>query len=110
MAEVSIIAGRRGDAYVDGRIVARIGLWDVRAFPNGDWDGSCECEWYMGNDPKAFERLMALGTDVTLVLFDFNDARYESAASATATRPLNTIGDVAALELSLKGTGPIRRS
>jgi hypothetical protein len=110
MAEVSIIAGRRGEAYMDGRIVARIGQWDVRAFPGGDWDGSCECEWYKGNDEEAFGRLTAGGTEVVLILYDYNEARHEGAAVAMAASPLNMIGDVATLEMSWKGTGPIRHS
>ncbi len=109
MAEVSIIAGRRGEAYLDGRTVARIGQWDARAFPGGDWDGSCECEWYKGSDEEAFSRLIAGGIEVTLVLYDYNDARYEGTALATAEGPVNMIGDVATLELALKGIHPIRR-
>ncbi len=110
MEEVRIIAGRRGEAYVDGRIVARIGQWDVRAFPGGDWDGSCECEWYKGNDADAFERLTSGGTEVVLILYDYNEACHKGAALAMQAGRLNMMGDVATLELSLKGTGPIRRS
>jgi hypothetical protein len=110
MTEVSIIAGRRGEAYVDSKIVARIGQWDARVFPGGDWDGSCECEWYEGNDPKAFGRLAAGGAEVVLILYDYNEARYEVAAAAMATGPINRVGDVATLELSLRGTGPVHRA
>ncbi|HTX43077.1 MAG TPA: hypothetical protein VMC61_00010 [Methanocella sp.] len=109
MAEISIIAGRRGEAYVGGRVVARIGQWDARAFPGGDWEGSCECEWYKENDEEAFRLLTAGGTEVVLALYDYNEACYRCTALATATRPMNMIGEVATLELSLKGTGPIGR-
>jgi hypothetical protein len=82
----------------------------VRAFPSGDWDGSCECEWYAGNDSNAFKRLATGGAEIALVLFDYNEARYECSAAAVAAGPLSMMSDVAMLELSLQGTGPIRRS
>lgn len=109
MAEVRIIAGRRGEAYVDGRIVARIGQWDARAFPGGDWDGSCECEWYKGNDEEAFERLATVGMEVVLILYDYNEACHEGAAIASPAGDMKMTADVATMELSLKGTGPIHR-
>jgi hypothetical protein len=108
--EVSIIAGRRGEAYVDGRVVARIGQWDARAFYGGDWDGSCECEWYKGNDADAFERLAGAGTEVVIKLYDYNEACHEGVAVVTAAAMLNMVGDVAMLELSMKGVGRIRRA
>jgi hypothetical protein len=108
--EVSIIAGRRGEASVGGRVVARIGQWDARAFPDGGWDGSCECEWYKGNDAEAFERLAAAGIEVSLRLYDYNEACYETQAFVKPMGASTIIGDVVELELSIMGTIPIRRA
>jgi hypothetical protein len=108
--EVSIIAGRRGEACVDGRIVARIGQWDARAFPGGDWEGSCECEWYKVNDQAAFERVMSTGMELSLKLFDYNEALHEGMAQATVTGELKTMGDVAILELKMRGDTALRRA
>ena len=110
MAEVCIIAGHRGEAYIGDRVVARIGQWDARAFPGGDWDGSCECEWYKENDERAFLLLTAGGTEVMLKLYDYNEACHRGMALAMAVRPMGMVGDVATLELSLKGTGPLEKN
>lgn len=106
--EVSIIAGRRGEAYVDDRPVARIGQWDARAFPGGDWDGSCECEWYKANDAEAFDLLVSTGVTVFLKLFDYNGALHEGTAQATAAGGPTMTGDVAVLELSMRGETALR--
>jgi len=81
--DVMIIAGRRGEALVAGRVVARIGLWDARSFPDGGWDGSCECEWYAGSDPRAFDLLRGPGIEVSLSLKDYNESTHEGNAVAT---------------------------
>lgn len=107
--EVSIIAGRRGEASVGGRVVARIGQWDARAFPDGGWDGSCECEWYKGNDAEAFERLASAGIEVSLRLYDYNEACHEALAFVKPEGASAMLGDVVVLELSMMGVSPIRR-
>jgi hypothetical protein len=108
--DVSIIAGRRGEACVDGRIVARIGQWDARAFPGGDWEGSCECEWYTTNDEAAFNHIVSTGVEISLKLFDYNEALYEGISQATVAGELKMMGDVAILELNLRGDVALRRA
>jgi hypothetical protein len=108
--DVMIIAGRRGEAFVAGRVVARIGQWDARSFPDGGWDGSCECEWYAGSDPGAFSLLNGGGIEVSLRLKDYNENTHEGIAVAAPGGDVKMMGDVALLELSLKGLGPIQRA
>jgi hypothetical protein len=108
--EVSILAGRRGEAYVNGRLVARIGQWDARAFPDGGWDGSCECEWYKGNDADAFRSLTAGGVDVELKLYDYNEVCYLGRAVAKPSGREAYIGDVISMELSLAGTEKLAKA
>ncbi len=108
--DVMIIAGRRGEALVAGRVVARIGQWDVRSFPDGGWDGSCECEWYAGSDPDAFRRLKESGIEVSLRLIDYNETTNDATAIVVPGGEIKMLGDVALLDLSLKGPGPIRRA
>ncbi len=108
--DIAIIAGRQGEALVAGRIVARIGQWDVRSFPDGGWDGSCECEWYAGSDPGAFGLLKGPGIEISLRLKDYNENTHEAMALAALEGDVKMLGDIALLDLSLKGPGPIRRA
>ncbi|BAI62195.1 hypothetical protein MCP_2123 [Methanocella paludicola SANAE] len=108
--DVVIITGRRGEAFVSGRVVARIGQWDVRSFPDGGWDGSCECEWYAGSDPGAFGLLKGPGIEVSLRLIDHNETAHEGVAMAAPDGDVKMLGDVALLDLILKGSGPVRHA
>lgn len=107
--EVGIIAGPRGDVLFGSKVVARIGQWDVRSFPGGDWEGSCECEWYSGSDPDAFDLLNRSGIEATLRLKDYNEAIYECIAVAVPEGEVKMLGDVALLELKVSGSIPMRR-
>lgn len=106
--DIRIIAGRRGEAYMEGRVVARIGQWEARTYPGGDWDGACECEWYRGNGEEAFEMLTGMGAEVALKLYDHLDACLAGVALVAPAGELKMVGDVALMELRLKGAGPLK--
>jgi len=108
--DVGIIAGPRGEAFVGGRLVARIGQWEVRSFPGGDWDGSFDCEWYAGSDPDAFGLLKGSSIEVSLRLKDYNEIVHEGVAMAAPAGEIKMLGDVALLELKISGSGPIWRA
>ncbi len=107
--DVMIMAGRRGEALHAGRVVARIGPWDVRSYPGGDWEGSCDCEWYAGSDPEAFGRLQKTGLEAVLRLFDYNEVAHETEAILMLAGEQKMLGDVALLELKMSGPSPFRR-
>jgi len=109
--DVMIIAGRRGEALVAGRVVARIGLWDARSFPDGGWGRLLRVRMVRWPaDPRAFDLLRGPGIEVSLSLKDYNESTHEGNAVATPDGEVKMLGDVALLGLSLKGSGPIRRA
>lgn len=106
--DVGILAGPRGDILYGGRIVARVGQWEARAFPGGDWEGSCACEWYAGSDPEAYRLLLGEGVGASLRLLDYNGAAWEGDAIAVPDGEIRVLGDVVLLEARLAGHAALR--
>lgn len=113
MLTLKLLGGRRGEALIDGRIVARVGAWEARTRSDDiegapvDWDGECDCEWYRSNNEEAFERFVAGGVEVDLKLFDHNNAVHTSRALVHIVGKPLYMGDVVSGEMSIKGVNGI---